>query len=238
MMTRRERILAVIPARGGSKGVPRKNVTMLAGKPLLAYTIGAALEVRHLFTHVIVSTEDDEIASVALEYGAEVPFSRPIELAGDEASSRAVVRHAAAFIEELDGERLDWIMTLQPTAPLRAPEDIEGAIAVALEDLACDSVVSVVEVIDSHPIFIKKIVNNRLEPFCVDEREGTRRQEIGPPAFKRNGAIYLTRRNVLIETDSIWGSAIRPYVMPVERSVNIDAPIDLELARLMLSNNR
>ena len=232
------RILAVIPARGGSKGVPRKNLALLGGEPLIVHTIRAARQVAELFTHIIVSTEDDEIAAVAEAAGAEVPFRRPGELASDHARSRDVLRHAVAFMEDADREQVDWVLTLQPTAPLRAAEDIAGAVAAAAGDEECDSVISVVEVIDSHPIFVKQIVENRLRPFCVNEPEGTRRQEIDPPAYKRNGAIYLTRRDVLMERDSIWGEAIRPYLMPVERSVNIDAPLDLRLAELLVEESR
>jgi CMP-N-acetylneuraminic acid synthetase len=228
------RVLAVIPARGGSKGVPRKNLATLAGEPLVVHTIRAALACRSDFVDVIVSTEDEEVAAVAHDAGASVPFMRPAHLAGDRSASIDVIRHAIEFVERRDGLPTDWVMTLQPTAPLRSTEDIRGALAAAEADPECDSVISVVQLIDSHPVFAKKIVDGRLIPFCVEEIEGTRRQDVEPHAFKRNGAIYLTRRDVLV-SGSVWGTAIRPYVMPPERSVNIDSPLDLELARIILN---
>jgi CMP-N-acetylneuraminic acid synthetase len=228
------RVLAVIPARGGSKGVPRKNIALLGGRPLIAYTIDAALAVGDLLIEVLVSTDDEEIAEVARVAGANVPFLRPAELAVDTARSVDVVRHAVDFVEARDGTRLDWVLTLQPTAPFRSPADIEAAVALAGSDPDADSVISVVEVIDSHPVFVKKLVDGYIEPFCVEEVEGVRRQEIEPPAYKRNGAIYVTRRE-LLESGQLRGQRQRAYVMPVERSINIDAPLDLIVAEAMLA---
>ncbi len=227
------RVLVVIPARGGSKGVPRKNLAPIAGVPLVVHTIRAALASRHPLVDVIVSTEDHEVAEVARQAGASVPFMRPEDLATDTAKSIDVITHAVRFVEDRDGEELDWVMTLQPTAPLRAAEDIDGAIAAAATDEDCDSVISVVQLVDSHPVFAKRIEDERLVPFCVEEVEGTRRQDIKPEAYKRNGAIYLTRRDVIM-AGSVWGRSIRPYLMPPERSVNIDSVLDLELARLLI----
>jgi CMP-N-acetylneuraminic acid synthetase len=208
---------------------------MLAGEPLVVHTIRATLLSSFSFVDVIVSTEDEEVAEVARNAGAAVPFMRPAHLAGDKSASIDVVRHALDFVEDRDGIAVDWVMTLQPTAPLRAPDDIDGAIAAAEADPDCDSVISVVQLIDSHPVFAKKIENDRLAPFCVEEIEGTRRQDVTPHAYKRNGAIYLTRRDIIISR-SVWGRAIRPYIMPPERSINIDSTLDLELARIMLES--
>lgn len=231
------RILAVIPARGGSKGVPHKNIRPLAGKPLIAYTIEAALAVRDLLHRLIVSTDDEQIAAVARRYGAEVPFLRPAELSGDRVPMVPVLQHAVREVEARDGLRLDWVLLLQPTAPLRAPEDIRAALDLAARG-GCDSVISVVQVFAVHPILMKRIENDRLLPFCIEEKEGTRRQDYQPPAYMRNGAIYLTRRDVLMARGSIWGEVIRPYVMPEERSVSIDSKLDLKLAELLLQERR
>ena len=228
-----EKIVAVIPARGGSKGVPRKNIRLLGGKPLIAHSIEAALAVRRLFHTVMVSTEDAEIAEVARQYGAEVPFLRPAALAGDKTPMRPVLQHVVQSIEERDGIRLDWVMLLQPTAPFRLPEDIEAALNLGLQG-GCDSVISVVQVFATHPILMKRIEGGQLLPFCVEEKEGTRRQDYQPPAYMRNGAIYLTRREVLMEQNSIWGSTIRPYIMPEERSVSIDNELDFKLCELLI----
>jgi len=121
-----------------------------------------------------------------------------------------------------------------PTAPFRTAEDIEAAVALAARG-GCDSVISVVQVFAAHPVLMKRIENDRLLPFCLEEKEGTRRQDYQPPAYMRNGAIYLTRREVLMERNSIWGEVIRPYIMPEERSVSIDSELDLKLAELMLA---
>jgi len=228
------RILAVIPARGGSKGVPRKNVRLLAGKPLLAYSVEAALAVRDRLTRVIISTDDPAIADAGRACGAEVPFLRPADLGGDRIPMVPVLQHAVGAIEALDGQRLDWVLLLQPTAPLRSAEDIRAAVALA-EAGGCDSVISVVQVFAVHPILMKRIEGDLLLPFCLEEKEGTRRQDYQPPAYMRNGAIYLTRREVLMERGSIWGKVIRPYVMPEERSVSIDNELDFKLAELMLA---
>lgn len=227
------KILAVIPARGGSKGVARKNIRPICGKPLIAYTIETALAANHLLHRTIVSTDDSEIAAVASDHGAEVPFLRPAELAGDKVPTLPVLQHAVSFMETQDDIRFDWVMLLQPTAPLRAPQDIEASLKVAHQNY-CDSVISVVQVFAEHPILMKRIEDNQLLPYCIEEQEGTRRQDYRPPAYMRNGAIYLTRRDVLMDKGSIWGEVIRPYVMPAERSVSIDSELELKLVELLM----
>jgi CMP-N,N'-diacetyllegionaminic acid synthase len=232
-----EKILAVIPARGGSKGVPRKNIRPLGDKPLIAYTIETALACRDLLHRVIVSTDDEEIAGIAHRYGAEVPFMRPAELGADKARMIPVLQHAVEFIEKQDGIHLDWVLLLQPTAPFRAPEDVRAAVQLARAG-GSDSVISVVQVFNVHPILMKRIETDRLLPFSIEEKEGTRRQDYQPAAYMRNGAIYLTRRDGLMQNDSIWGKVIRPYVMPEERSVNIDSEIDFMIAEQVLLKRR
>ena len=227
------KVLALITARGGSKGVPRKNIRMLCGKPLIAWTIEVALSVGEQFHGVVVSTEDEEISEVARKCGAEVPFVRPAELAQDETPSLPVIQHAVEFIEERDSIRLDWVMVLQPTEPLRLAEDIIECLRLSRQE-GCDSVISVKPVVTNHPILMKKIVDGRLLPYCLEEKEGTRRQDYDPPAYKRNGAIFLIRRDVLMEKNSIWGDIIRPYVMPEERSVGIDTELDFKLAECIV----
>lgn len=227
------KVLAVIPARGGSKGVPRKNLRAVCGRPLIAYTIETALAARPLFHRVIVSTDDEEIATVAEREGAEAPFLRPAELAGDRVPMLPVLQHAVRFVEQQDAMRLDWVCLLQPTAPFRTVADLQAALRLG-ESGGCDSVISVVQVFATHPALMKRIEGGRLLPYCVEEKEGTRRQDYQPPAYMRNGAIYLTRRDVLLEENSIWGRSIRPYVMPPERSVGVDSELDLKLAEIML----
>jgi len=224
-------VLAVIPARGGSKGVPRKNIREIHGKPLIAYTIETALAAQHLFHRIVVSTDDKEIAAIAQQHGAAVPFMRPPQLAEDNAPMVPVLQHSVEFVEWQDGITLDWVMLLQPTAPLRTAQDLEKALRLT-EDNACDSVISVMRVYATHPILMKRIEKNRLVSYCIEEKEGTRRQDYDPPAYMRNGAIYLTRRSVLMDHGSIWGNFISPYIMPPERSISVDNEMDLKLLEL------
>jgi N-acylneuraminate cytidylyltransferase len=232
-MLHRPKVLAVIPARGGSKGVPRKNIRPICGRPLISYTIEHARTAQHLFYRIIVSTDDEEIASVARQYGAEAPFLRPANLARDESPVIPMLQHAVNFVEQQDGITMDWICLLQPTEPFRTSTDLEQCLELSASG-GCDSVISVVRVFATHPILMKRIEGDRLLPFCLEEREGTRRQEYDPPAYMRNGSIYLTRRDVLMRQNSIWGQTIRPYVMPLERSVSIDTDLDLKLAEIMM----
>jgi CMP-N,N'-diacetyllegionaminic acid synthase len=227
------KVLAAILARGGSKGVKRKNIRLICGRPLIAYTIETALAARQFFYRVIVSTDDLEIAEIARRHGAEVHFRRPAELAGDGVPTVPVLQHAVRFVEQQDRVRLDWIYLLQPTEPFRTVEDMQEGLRLAFAG-GCDSVISVVQAFATHPVSMKRIENGRLLPFCVEETEGTRRQDYHPPAFTRNGAVYLTRRDVLMEQNSIWGKSIRPYVMPPERSISIDTELDLKLAELLM----
>jgi CMP-N-acetylneuraminic acid synthetase len=137
------------------------------------------------------------------------------------------------FVETQDDIRLDWVLLLQPTAPLRLLEDIEASLTLAFEN-RCDSVISVVQVFAEHPILMKRIEDNQLLPYWIEEKEGTRRQDYQPPAYMRNGAIYLTRRDVLMDKNSIWGHVICPYVMPPERSVSVDSELELKLLELLI----
>ncbi len=228
MMTERPRTLGVIPVRGGSKGVPRKNIKALGGKPLLQYTVEAAQRSSGI-DHLVVSTEDAEIAAVARELGVEV-IERPAALATDTTPTHPVIAHALALVEERL-PRFDYVFTLQVTTPFRTAADIDGAID-SLRTSGAESVIGVVRVFDQHPARIKRIEGGRLREFCVPEEEGSRRQDL-EPAYLRNGAIYVCRRDV-IERGSLRGDDQCPYEMPPERSINIDEPIDFLLAEAVL----
>jgi len=234
---RPSKILAVIPARGGSKGVVRKNIRSVGRKPLLAHTIQMSNAMQHILYRTVVSTDDPEIATVARRYGGDVPFLRPAELSRDRVPTLPVLQHAVGFVEEQDQTTIDWVLLLQPTTPFRSIEDINATLAIARQG-DCDSIISVVQVFAEHPIFIKRIENNRLVPFNIEEKEGTRRQDCHPPAYIRNGAVYLTRRDIIMIGNSIWGNVIRPYVMPPERSVNIDCELDLTLAKALMQEGQ
>ena len=226
-------ILGLITARGGSKGIPRKNLADLAGKPLIAWTIEAALE-SHKLGRVIVSTDDEEIAQVARAWGAEVPFMRPPELAGDRSSHVSVIVHAVRWLETTESAHLDHVMLLQPTSPLRSVEDIDAAIDLAIEKDA-DSVVSVCPVRE-HPYLCKQIASDgRLLDFTL-KSEGYIPRQVLPPVYSLNGAIYLVRCSVLLEQNIVYTDRTFAFVMPLERSLDVDTPWDLHLANLILKD--
>lgn len=228
------KVIGLIPARGGSKGVSRKNVRHLCGKPLLQYTADAALAA-HRLDHVIVSTDDETIAAVARECGIDVPFLRPASLAEDETPMIPVVQHALEWFQH-QGTSFDAVCLLQPTNPLRLAADIDGAVDL-LEQTQADSVISFVEVGEKHPARMKLIdADGRvLDPPFAERFEGQRRQEL-PPLYLREGSIYLTRTTVLMQQNSFKGTDCRAWLIPVERACNIDTPFDLRLAEWMISS--
>lgn len=227
------RTLAVVPARGGSKGVPRKNIAPLLGKPLLAYTIEPALDAATL-TDVVVSTEDEEIADVARRLGALVPFLRPPELATDEARSLPVVQHAVEEMERRTGTRYDVIVMLQPTTPLRTAADIDAGVRLLLETGA-DSVCTVVDVEGHHPFRMKRMLGDgRLINYIDQGFEDMRPRQELPPVYIRAGALYINRRAVVMEQGTLVGRDCRGVVVPAARAVNIDTPLDLLVAEHLL----
>ena len=227
-------ILGVITARGGSKGIPGKNIKLLGGKPLIAYTIESAKKSK-LITHLIVSTDDEKIADVCRQYGADVPFIRPKELAQDTTPHLPVMQHAIKFMEEKLGIVFDYAVILQPTSPFRTPEDIDGTIQ-KLIDTEADSAVSLVEFDKSmHPMKAKKLEGDKVLSYCLEEVEGIRRQDI-PIAYRRSGAVYAMKRDLLIKDNRLYGDFVVGYIVPKERSIDIDEPIDWIRAEYMLEN--
>jgi CMP-N,N'-diacetyllegionaminic acid synthase len=225
--------LGIIPARGGSKGVPRKNIRVVAGEPLIAYSIKSAQSSCRL-THFVVSTDDDEIASVAHSYGANV-LMRPAALATDSTPMLPVVRHAFVELEEKHGFRFDFGVIMQPTSPMRTAADIDQVLEI-LERTDADTVVSVYRVFDHHPARMYRLENDLLVPFS-DEPAGRLRQDL-PPVYHRNGALYAFRRETIDEQDNLLGTNLRAYIMPEERSVNIDNEVDLQLAGLLIEKKK
>ncbi|WP_349371506.1 acylneuraminate cytidylyltransferase family protein [Salinarimonas sp.] len=225
------RTLALVNARGGSKGVPRKNVRPLAGRPLIAWSIEAGLGAARV-TSLVVSTDDAEIAEVARASGARVPFTRPADLATDTAIQIDVVRHAVAALEAA-GERYDAIVILQPTCPLRRAEDIDGALAL-LEESGADSVISVCDVGGRHPLTCYRAdAAGRLSPLLPSDTRGVLRQQFGQVLW-RNGAVYAMRRDVVMNRGSLYGDVTLGYIMPEERSFNIDSLFDWRLTEAYL----
>jgi CMP-N,N'-diacetyllegionaminic acid synthase len=227
-------VLGIIPARGGSKGIPNKNLRLLAGRPLLAYTVDAARASRRL-SRVVLSTDDRSIADAGVSLGVDVPFLRPSDLASDDAPMLGVLQHAMQAVSR-DGFVADAIVLLQPTSPLRRPEHIDGAIDM-LESSGADSVVSVVEVPHQfNPVSVMTLDAGRLRPFS-DGPLVTRRQD-KPRVFARNGPAVLAVRAAVLERGSLYGDDCRPLVMSAEESIDIDVAADLDYAEHILSRIR
>lgn len=232
-------IIAMIQARGGSKGVPGKNIRALAGKPLIAWTIEAAKAAKQV-TRVVVNTDDHAIADVAKHYGAEVPFLRPAEFATDKAQSLPLFIHALEWFAAQEGYRPDAIVQLKPTNPLRTAGHIDAAVALFLAEPPCDSVMSVNDVHD-HPYKIWKIgATGFMQPFLPESFTGIkdaprmRRQDL-PPAYRHNGAVNVIAPATILEKKSMNGETVKAYVMEKEEdTVNIDTLKDFTLAEMLL----
>ena len=232
MSTQRHiRVLGIIVARGGSKGLPQKNIRLLGGRPLIAHTIDAALQAQ-LLDRAVVSTDDHQIAEIAQQHGAETPFLRPPELARDDTMAHPVLVHAVRWLEEREGYRPDYAMMLQPTSPLRTAQDIDNCIALAHEKDA-DAVVSLCEP-KHHPYWTKQLTEDgRVLSFIALDRAYDRRQDL-PPAYALNGAIYLVKRDILVDRLTFYTDRTYAYIMPVERSLDIDTRLDFDLAEMIL----
>jgi CMP-N-acetylneuraminic acid synthetase len=220
------KVLGLIPARGGSKGIPRKNVRTIAGKPLIAWTIEAALRSSGL-AKVIVSTDDDEIAAAARAVGAEVPFRRPAELAADNTPGVEPVLHAIDQLPEHDA-----VLLLQPTSPLRTAGDIDALLAVA-ERTGAPSIVSVCEP-DHHPAWMYRLGDGAVLEPLMPSPVVARRQDL-PTAYALNGAMYFAHCNWLRLNRAFLGPETVGHPMPPERSVDIDTWFDWRLAEMLLA---
>lgn len=224
-------ILALIPARGSSKGIPRKNLRLLAGKPLVVHTIEHAKQAR-VINRIVVSTNDDEIARIAQDAGVEVPFLRPSELAQDDTPMFPVVQHALLWLDQHEDYQPELLVLLQPTSPLRRVEHIDQGVKLLLETYA-DSVVSVCEA--EHSPYWMRVLDNegRVRPFIESQREYLRRQDL-PPVYRLNGALFVTRWSIVMKEGHLLGDDLRAFVMTHEDSVDIDEEIDFLLAELLL----
>jgi CMP-N-acetylneuraminic acid synthetase len=223
--------LAVIPARGGSKGLPRKNLLAFAGTPLVVRAIEQAKASRCVDA-VVVSTDDAEIAALAEAAGAAV-VHRPAELALDGTPTAPVLVHVLEA--RGGGERPDRVVTLQPTSPLRLPRHIDEAVGLLTADF--DAVVSVSPVGHS-PYKMLSIDGDTLRPLLAGgPPPGTPRQQL-PAVYQENGAVYVTWARVLLEEKSIWGERTRPYVMDLESSVDVDTALDLIYAEAILASRK
>lgn len=227
-MYKGKRFLAIIPARGGSKGIPHKNLIELCEKPLITYTIDAGMGSKYI-DYIMVSTDDVEIASIAKHSGANVPFLRPAELASDTAKTVDVIVHAITGLEKL-GESFDELVLLQPTQPLRTASDIDDAIEKYC-NCNCRPLVSVSEVNDN-PLLIRSIEGGRLKSL-LDISSTCRRQDM-PTYYRVNGCIYINAVNE-IDNNTSFNDNIIPFIMEKSHSVDIDELSDLILAEYYLT---
>jgi CMP-N,N'-diacetyllegionaminic acid synthase len=226
------RVLGLIPARGGSKGVPRKNISPLCGRPLLEYTAQSALAARRL-SRVILSTDDHEIAELGESLGIVVPFMRPKELADDASPTLPVVLHALDFMQS-GGESFDAVCILQPTSPLRRSLDIDNCIEL-MEETGADSVVSVLPVpktYNPHWVYLKD--NDGKIALSTGDKEPIPRRQDLPLTFHRDGSVYVTRVTTLKSEQSLYGKSIFGYEIPSEFSSNLDTHEDWRALEIKL----
>ena len=224
------RLLALIPARGGSKGIPKKNIKMFSGKPLIAHTIEEALKVSKI-EKVVVSTDCKEIANVSKSYGADIPFLRPKEYADDNSTSFCVANHLISEFPDFSA-----ILLLQPTSPLRTAEDIRGIIEMKIK-LDCKSIISVTQT-KTHPYWSYYINDEKtLFPYYSIKSQISRRQDLDP-AYIPNGALYLCETNWLKSNKSFISNSSKAFIMPPERSVDIDTIFDWKIAEFLFKNRK
>lgn len=225
-----KKILAIIPARGGSKGVPRKNIKELNGKPLIAYTIEAAKKSKFL-DRVVVSTEDKEIAEISKKSGANIPYLRPIELAKDDSPTIDAVIHMIKWLQENEKYKPDYICVLQCTSPLRDENDIDGTIEKMINSNT-DGSVSICEA-EVNPYWTNIFNGDRLDYFMKEGKNITSRQKL-PKIYRINGAVYVVKTEVLINQKTLEPENITGYIMKNENSIDIDSILDFKIAELLI----
>jgi len=243
MMKNHSKILAIIPARGGSQSIPGKNIKLLLGKPLIAYSIEEAKKSKYI-DKIIVSTDYPEIAEIAKKYGAEVPFLRPKEISGDRAMDIEFYYHALDFLKKDENYEPELILRLAPTSPLRTVESIDEGIETILKNPELDSVRAITET-PKHPYKMYTISNNKREinPFLpkaftnMDEPYNSPRQ-ILPDVYVHTGAIDISRLKTIREMNSITGKKIGYFFMKPEDSINIDYAIDFSLAEFFMEKRQ
>jgi len=226
-------ILAIIPARGGSKGLPKKNIKILGNKPLIAWSIASALESK-LISNVIVSSDNDEIIAISKQYGAEIPFKRPENLATDSATTKDVLLHAIEFYKT-QNINFDFIVLLQPTSPFRKKGDIDLAIKKAIETNV-DMVVSVKKT-SSNPYYVLFEENDKGFLEKSKDANFTRRQDC-PVVYEYNGSIYIIKVNSLLNDNSMSFKKTIKFVMSKTHSVDIDNQLDFDFANFLIKSNR
>jgi CMP-N,N'-diacetyllegionaminic acid synthase len=239
-MPKSSTVVGIVPARGGSKGLPGKNLLRIGGKPLIAYTILTAKQA-HCLDRIIVTTDSPEIAAVSRRYGAEVPFLRPKRLARDTTHTPAVIEHAIVYLEKHEAMEVNVIVTLQPTSPFRRPEQIDSAVKMLLNNRRFDSVITVREV-RLPPFWMFRRGKNVLFPFVNNGIDYSlkERQQL-PSVYGPNGAVYVTRRELLRDRGLLFsafaGGRTGSVLMDERASLDIDGPVDFMLAKMLIEKH-
>ncbi len=228
----KQNILGVTLARGGSKGIKNKNLTKINGRPLLYYTIKEAKKSKNL-TNYIVSTDSSKIRNAAKKYKVDVPFIRPKKFSKDSSSSASALKHALIQCEKFYNKKFDYVIELMATNPLKSVIDINNVIKILLKNKA-DSVIAVNQLYDHHPARIKKIISGKLHDFSVKEKLESRRQDLKPEAYVRSGSIYAMSRRFVMEEKRYYSGKSFAYILPAERTINIDDKNDLLIAKIKI----
>lgn len=232
-MNKKFNILGITLARGGSKGIKKKNIRLINNKPLISYTIKEALRSKYISKY-IVSTDCKKIKKISEKFGAEVPFIRPKHLSTNKASSVAALKHAVKFMEKKYKIKYDYVIELMCTNPLKKMIDINETILKLIRTKA-DSVIAVHKIEDNHPRRVKKIIKDKIVDFMREKPE-SRRQDLKPSAYVRSGSIYALNRDYLLKKGRRYGSKnSRPYILPSSRAINIDSEIDLLVAEKLIN---
>ncbi len=231
-MINAKRVLAVIPARGGSKGLPGKNIREFCGKPLISWTIEQGMACNYI-DKVLVSTDSEEIASIAVQSGASVPFFRPPALANDTASSLDVLLHAVDYLSSV-GESYDFIVMLEPTSPLRDVSDITGALELLFEKVGVESVVGVTKAEGSHPSFLFTVQEGLMCPMSGTQPTGLRRQDLKEDFYYLEGSIYVSSIESLKKNKGFYHAATAPWIVDRYKAIEIDELCDFIAAEALM----
>jgi CMP-N,N'-diacetyllegionaminic acid synthase len=233
-----QNVLAIIPARSGSKGLPNKNVLPLAGRPLLAWSIDHAVQAK-LVDRVICSTDDEKIAEIAREHGAEAPFLRPAELSGDDANDASFTVHAVKWLAENENWKADIVVILRPTSPIRDPADIDGLVQKMIDNPTAHSCLSVVEAEKTPYKMLTEQVNGSIVPIVmceIPDQLNAARQTL-PRALQQTGAIHGIRGEIAVRDNTVIGAIILPYEPKFKTVIDIDSIEDFAKAEQIIMSN-
>ena len=228
----KKNILGITLARGGSKSIKNKNLAKIKGKPLIYFTLKEAKKSKNL-TNYIVSTDSDKIKNVVKKYKVDVPFIRPKKFSRDNSSSASALKHALIQCEKFYNKKFDYVVELMITNPLKTFVDINNVINMIIRNKS-DSVIAVNQLHDHHPARIKKIVKGKLYDFSVKEKLESRRQDLKPKAYVRSGSIYAMSRRFVLQGKRYFSGKSLAYILPPERTINIDDKNDLLMAKIKI----